>query len=531
MTRKAEFRQIQRDVGEWSRRAVGLPLYPYQIGWANHCLAAMAAGEITTVTIEMPRQSGKNETSAQMEVLALARFGKQGGAIVKTAPTFKPQIVNSKERFGQRADMVTERIKWLKFKPSMGYKYKCGRASIDFLSADPKASVVGATASLAMEVDEAQDVDKAKFDKDFSPMRASKGAPIIAYGTTWTDDTLLERFKADVLEGRSRGKVIRVLPDVVARDNPAYGDFVDSEVRRLGREHPFVKTQYFLEALKSAGRMLSAQQLELMIGNHPRQDRREGEAQIVAGLDFAGADEELDDLVSLANASARDSVGLTIGSVTWVRLAEGLLIPHVRTLNRFEWVNMPPLSLHNTLYEILHNRYRVDLVFCDATGIGATGTAMLKKALDRPGRERVEGKTFDSAWNTQTDLAFSYIATINNGHLQDYQPRGDDGQMFDPVAVAGQESPPTDRHRHIWWQRGHARLEAKPAKRVRMYVPSSEGHDDMLLSDALMVMAAANVGQPQTMTSGQIDWYNTPGLGGAVDAPERSDAEIERMLG
>lgn len=502
MSRKAEFKRIQRDMGEFSRRAVGVPLYPYQIEWANDCMIAIAAGQIATITVEMPRQSGKNETSAQMEVAILARYGKQGGAIVKTAPTFKPQIVNSKERFGQRADMVMERIKWLKFKPSMGYKYKCGRAVIDFLSADPKASVVGATASLAMEVDEAQDVDKAKFDKDFSPMRASKGAPIIAYGTTWTDDTLLERFKADVQEGRSLGKVIRVLPETVARDNPAYGDFVDSEVRRLGREHPFVRTQYFLEALKSNGRMLSAQQMELMIGDHERQERRRDEAQIVAGLDFAGADEELDDLVSLATASARDSVGLTIGAVTWTRLAEGLYVPHVRTLNRFEWVNVPPLSLHNTLYEILHNRYRVDLVFTDATGIGATGTHLLKQALDLPSAERVQGKTFDSAWNLQTDLAFTYIATINSARLQDYQPVGDDGEIFDPVAVAGDQSPPADRHQHIWWQRGHARLEAKPGKRVRMHIPSAEGHDDMLLSDALMVLAAHNLGMPQsTMTT------------------------------
>jgi hypothetical protein len=193
---------------------------------------------------------------------------------------------------------------------------------------------------------------------------------------------------------------------------------------------------------------------------------------------------------------------------------------------------LPPLSLHNTLYEILQNRYRVDLVYADATGIGATGTALLATALNKPGRaERVTGKTFDGAWNLQTDLAFSYIATINNGHLLDYQPRGDDGQAFDPIAVAGQEAPPEDRHQHVWWQRGHARLEAKPGKRVRMYVPDSEGHDDMLLSDALMVMAAHNVGQPQAMTAGQIDWYAKPGAGRAEPEPFRTDAEIERMLG
>lgn len=519
-------------MGLFSARAVGLPLYPYQIQWANYCLASMAAGRIETITIEMPRQSGKNETSAQLEVAALARFGKRGGSIVKCAPTFKPQIVNSRARFGQRADMVTERIKWLKFKPSMGYIYSYKRASIHFLSAEPSASVVGATASLAMEVDEAQDVNQAKFDKDFSPMRASRGAPIIAYGTTWTDDTLLERFKADVLEGRSRGKVIRVLPDVVARDNPAYGLFVDSEVGRLGREHPFVKTQYFLEPLKSAGRMLNRQQMELMIGNHPRQDRRKEESLIVAGVDFAGADEELSDIVSLATASARDSVGLTVGAVVWVKVADGLMLPRIRTLARYEWVNVNPVTLHNALYELLWSRWRVNLCYCDATGIGATGTAMLAKAINKMGQaERVQGITFDSAWNTQTQLAFNYLAAINNGHLQDYQPVGDDSQPFDPIAIAGQPAPPTDRHQQIWWQRGHARLEAKAGQRVRMYVPSSEGHDDMLLSDALMVHAAYNAGQPQTMTGASVDFYRREVGAVALPEPARSDEEIERMLG
>ena len=41
------------------------------------------------------------------------------------------------------------------------------------------------------------------------------GAPIVAYGTTWTDSTLLETFKADVIEGRTAGRVFRVLPEVV----------------------------------------------------------------------------------------------------------------------------------------------------------------------------------------------------------------------------------------------------------------------------------------------------------------------------
>lgn len=503
MSRASAFTNYQRSMGLFSRDIVGLPLYPYQSEWADYVLRMIAERRTEVVTVEMPRQSGKNETSAQMEVALLATHGKRGGDIVKTAPTWKPQIVNSKLRFGQRASMAVNRLPFLKIKSEQGYMYRCNRASIQFLSADPAASVVGATASLLLEIDEAQDVDKAKFDKDFSPMRASTGAPIVAYGTTWTDDTLLERFKRDVLDGRSMGRVFRVLPDQVADSNPAYGRFVDGEVRRLGRDHPFVKTQYFLEPLASAGRMLNRTQLELIAGGGYRETKRERQPVVVAGLDFAGADESAGELVSLATANQRDSVALTIGMVDWIRIAEGLIVPTVRCLARYEWVNQNPVSLHTTLYEILWNRWRVNRVHCDATGIGATSTAFLASAINKPGREPVViPVTFDSAWNTHTTLAFGYLAMINGGRFLDYQG------AFNPLEEAGRETPdPTDADKHVWWQRGHAKLEARPNKKVRAYVPDSEGHDDLLISDMLLADAAHNVTKPLAASSGTVKFY------------------------
>lgn len=489
-------------MGLFSRDIIGTPLHLYQVDWADYILDVVASHRNETIVVEMPRQSGKNETSAQLEVGALARMGGSGGEIVKCAPTWKPQIVNSKLRFDARAKSAMQRLPFLRIKPSMGYMYRCGKAGISFLSAEPQASVVGATASLLLEVDEAQDVDKATFNKKFSPMRASTAAPIVAYGTTWTDDTLLETFKRDVQEGRSAGRYFRVLPETVAESNPAYGDFVDSEVRRLGREHPFVKTQYFLEALKSAGRILDEQQLRLMLGSHDKQERRTNQAQIVAGLDFAGADEEASEISSLATASGRDSVALTVGAVEWVKVIEGLVLPFVRTLARYEWTNVNPVTLHTTLYEILWNRWKVDRVHCDGTGIGATSTAFLKGSIDKPGRERVIARVFDGALGLHTELAFGYLAAINGARLIDYKV------PFDPIEVSGQEAADgSSVDRHTWWQRGHAKLEAKPNKRVKIYVPQSEGHDDMLISEMLMVQAAGEVGMPKVASSGQVSFY------------------------
>jgi hypothetical protein len=514
MNRVDALRQHQRSMKLFSQNIVGLTLYDYEVEWADYMLDVVSDRRTETVVIEMPRQSGKNETSAQVETAILAKFARRGGQLVKCAPTWKPQIVNSKERFAARAAMVVQRLPFLKFQPSQGYKYKCGLAGISFLSADPNASVVGDTASLLLEVDEAQDINQDKFNKDFAPMRASTGAPLVLYGTTWTDDTLLEQFKRAILEGRTAGRVFRVLPEMVGESNPRYWDFVESEIARLGsRDHPFIRTQYFLEPLATAGRMLKRDHLELLVGSHSRQAQRTNEAQIVAGLDFAGADEAAT-LVSLGGQSSRDSVALSIGAVEWQvvttaqpadadKAGQQLLVPRVRILARYEWVNVNPVTLHSALFELLANRWKANRVHCDATGIGATSTAFLAAALNKHGREVVTGRTFDSAWSTHTELAFQYLATVMGGRLQDYQA-GD----FNPLAVAGAERVDTESvDRHGWWQRGHAKLEGRPNQRVRAYVPSNEGHDDILLAEMLMVDAAYEVGQPRKMVAGSVNFY------------------------
>lgn len=483
--RRHAYRRYQNDMALFSRDCVGYPLYRYQTGWAQYVLETVAAHRNEQIVVKMPRQSGKNETSAQLEIAIMARFGARGGEIVKCAPTFKPQVLNSKLRFDLRSKQVQRIMPWLRFKPSAGYMYRLNRAGISFFSAEPNASVVGATASLLLEVDEAQDVNPAKFDKDFSPMRASTAAPLVAYGTVWTDETLLETFARDVEEGRQAGRVIVVTPDQVAAENPAYGAFVDSEVKRLGRDHPSVKTQYYLEPLQNRGRLISVQMLRQMIGDHERKEQRSQESVIVAGLDWAGADESAD-LVSLTTLSKRDSIALVVGMVTWNKPMPGVTEPVVRILARYEWINVHPLSMHATLFDLLQNKWRVNRLHADATGIGATGTALLAKALDNDSGRRVQPIIFDSGWNTHTDLASQYIAMINGSRLLDYKPTG-----FDPIAVAGAEAPDAkDPDRHIWWQRGHARLEARQTNRYRAYVPDSEGHDDLLLSDMLMVDAA-----------------------------------------
>lgn len=482
--RKQAYQRLLGDVAAWSEHVLQFPLYRYQVEIAEEIKRQATLREGGVVVVEMPRQSGKNEVSAQIESMLLARNSMRGGSMVKTAPTWTPQIVNSKMRLTARLETAAERVP-LQYRPSYGYIIRCGKAMIQFLSAKPNASVVGATASILLEVDESQDVDIETHDKNFSPMRASTGAAAVYWGTTWVDDTLLEVQKNALRERRVTGKYFRVPPERVAEENPAYGVFLDNEVRRLGRDHPLVKTQYFLEPITGRGRMLTDQHLRLMVGEHPRRMSRTDEQWIVAGLDFAGADEKAG-LTMLEALSGRDSVALTIAEVHSVQIATGLFGVSVRYLDRYEWTNISPVSLHTALFEILQNRWNVDLLHCDATGIGESSTAFLATAL---GQERVNAIKFDSAWNTHSRLAFNTLMQVNGGLLQDYKPEG-----FDPMEVAKSKEPPVhDVSAHAWWQRGHARLSARPGSKVKADVLEEEGHDDMFVSEMLCVDAAVKL--------------------------------------
>ncbi len=90
--------------------------------------------------------------------------------IVKISPTWKPQTLNAMRRLERvlQKNLIT-RSMWAK---ESGYIYRLNTARIFFFSGGPQANIVGATASTLLEVDEAQDVEIAKFDKDIAPMAA-----------------------------------------------------------------------------------------------------------------------------------------------------------------------------------------------------------------------------------------------------------------------------------------------------------------------------------------------------------------------
>ena len=169
----------------------GRLLRPYQAEAARAITRSVLRSEGKTFTVMFARQMGKNETSAQLEAYLLRLYAHSGGSLVKAAPSFKPQLVTSMLRLQSALSLSPlTRSRW---RPRFGYILECGRASVTFLSADPAASVVGATASLLLEIDEAQDVDPQTYDRSFRPMASSTNATTVLYGTAWSEDSLLQR--------------------------------------------------------------------------------------------------------------------------------------------------------------------------------------------------------------------------------------------------------------------------------------------------------------------------------------------------
>ena len=71
-------------------------LRPYQREVALAILNSVFGRKGFTFSVEIARQGGKNELSAQLELLLLTLYMAEPQNLIKCSPTFKPQTVISK---------------------------------------------------------------------------------------------------------------------------------------------------------------------------------------------------------------------------------------------------------------------------------------------------------------------------------------------------------------------------------------------------------------------------------------------------
>jgi hypothetical protein len=418
----------------------------------------------------MARQGGKNELSTHVEMTALATRAVKGGEAIKTAPTFEPQLRISMHRLWNRiaregfGDRARRRGNTIEF----------GRARILFLSAETDANVVGHTASLLLEVDEAQDIEPEKFDRDFKPMASTTNATTVLYGTAWDDRTLLERTKQTNLEAERRDGERRHFSydwQVIAHYNPAYAGYVESERQRLGETHPLFLTQYCLKPITGGGRLFSASQRAQLAGAHERLSGPVLGEAYVAGLDLGGgtSPDPLSDFAERAShaSSAHDSTVLTIGRLVYDPTLAWPVEPRVEIVEQVAWAGEPHERLLPRLIDLLRNVWRIERVAVDATGLGETAARMLAATL---GEARVAGVKFTS--ESKSKLGFDLLAAVNGGRLKAYR---------------GDGSP---EHREFWRQAELARVAYRANRTMNFFVEPADGHDDYVISASLLVHAS-----------------------------------------
>ncbi|MFQ5874691.1 MAG: hypothetical protein ACE5JL_12970, partial [Dehalococcoidia bacterium] len=290
-------------------------LRPYQAEIGRAVLDSVLNKKGLTFSVVIARQGGKNELSAQLEVLLLTLFMRIGGNAVKASPTFKPQTINSILRLKERLDDAGYDGIWVS---EMSYMVRLGRARQMFFSADSSSHVVGATAHILLEMDESQNIPKEKYNKEFKPMGAATNVTTVHYGTTWDDATLLEEIKQTNLELERKDRVRRHFEfdwREVSRYVPDYKRYVEGERERLGKQHPLFLTQYCLMPLRGGGGFLGSAQRAQLQGDHSRRSRPEGHGVYVAGIDLAGEAEEGQDAELRAAMPRKDSTVVTIGEL------------------------------------------------------------------------------------------------------------------------------------------------------------------------------------------------------------------------
>ncbi len=437
-----------------------MELRPYQQEVARAIFDSIVNSKGLTFSVEIARQGGKNELSAHIEVLLLTMCLAKGGTSIKCSPTFKPQTLISMNRLKDRLDEFGYEGIW---QAEYGYILRLGAARQVFLSADESSNVVGHTADLLLEVDESQDINQDKYSKEFRPMASSTNATTVHYGTTWDDGTLLEQTKRLNLDLEAEDGVKRHFRfpwDVVAACNPGYATFVESERQRLGEDHPLFRTQYRLLPLPASGRLFNRVQLALLTGAHARQRSRVEGTIYVAGIDYAGQDEQLDDLV--LTRPQRDATVITIGAVTF---NEGRQ-PSVKVVEHYAWIGTPHHQLHQQIVDLVRDKWNCSRVLCDATGIGEPLASFLQKSCGA----RV--KPFKFTQFSKSQLGFDLIAFVNSGRVQCYA--GDGSREFAQFMLELEK----------------AKSLYRPNQTINFYVDPSEGHDDYLISLALCVKAA-----------------------------------------
>jgi len=461
--------EVLKDFERFTRISGGVTLRPYQSEAFAAVIGSIKRGEGGTFVWKFARQGGKDETLAALYQYVMCLWARFNTTIITAAPTFKPQTVLAMRRLDDRlrSNLSLKSV----YRREAGHIFRVGRASTIFLSAEPGANVVGATAWPLLVMNEAQDIRPELYDKRFAPMAAADNATRLFSGTAWTNDTLLHREEqlCRLLEEQDgRRRVFRVDGEAIAAAHLPYRRFLEEQVRRYGRNHPIVRSQYFCEEIEAQGGMFNETRRALMRGDRPAAGPRPGGLYAFL-IDAAGQDEARVDAELRANPG-RDSTTLAIVELDLSSLAV-LRAPIYRVMARYAWQGANHLDVFGRLCS-LAGTWDPGHIVIDATGVGEGLWAMLGRAF--PGRAL--GVRFNR--QVKSELGWGFLSIIEQGRFRDCSAGGEGNVSADEV--------------RLQYQKCLSEVLPGPARTLRWGVPEGtrgpDGqlvHDDHLLSDAL----------------------------------------------
>jgi hypothetical protein len=457
------------DCATFSAAILRRPLRPYQATLARAITRAAITRAGHIITAILPRQSGKNETLAHATLYLLYLYQRAGGHIIHAAPTYDPQARNALERIQELATGHA----LLKHLRRRDNTLTLGNARATFISANPREHpLVGLTASLALILDEAQDVEPEYARRALEPMRAATRAPIIATGTARHSQTYLAELER-ITTHRTRLTWHDIAPHI-----PGYAEHVQQQIAILGEKHPVITNEYECRDLDTAAHALDQRRLATIFDHgdytHHPAPQPQPDTTYIATLDIAAPGQHHDYTV----------------------LALHTLTPTTPTqiITRHYWATkeniLDPASPAAAELRARLNAWRPRAIYTDATGIGA-GIATILSAAGYP----IIPFTFTAA--SKSRLWETWLAIIETGRYHHYTPAPDDvdglrarEQMRRVQVNQNGQHLAWGIPAHITWQHPIT-LAIEPL------------HDDHLITAAMAALAADTTAAPLVATSYQ----------------------------
>jgi len=466
----------------FSRRVIGMKLHAYQVRALEPVVDSVLGRHGREFLLVFPRQSGKNEAVAHLLVYLLNALQNEGGNIVYGA--VGDGLGRGIRRLEQRLNNWLNVFFW--GRASRPPRRTLKNAAVVFLSSHPQAFARGETAHWLLVIDELQDQWQSHLDAVFQPMRAAYNATALYIGTVrFTHDALwkkkqeLERLQAK--DGHRR--VFMVSPEEVTAANPHYRAFLAAQEEKLGRKHPIIQSEYYLQPIDAEGGLFGRRRMMLMKGQHERLQEPARGRLYVATVDVAGADEGATDPIAQLDNPGRD---YTVATVFEVQvgdangrnryLAVDVFVDHGG--HHFQDQPGAPSVARRLLAWLEH--WAAAHVVVDKTGVGEGLADWLAAQM---GPTAVTG--FQFTRTTKAALGNSFLALIETGRFKYW---GDDAQ--EPLSDGW----------WFWQQVEHCTYELQPGqtfeKHLRWWVPASATvdtpagsepvHDDRLISAALI---------------------------------------------